>query len=61
MASRLGAIVGPFTWGYLSVTLGLGQPAAMLSLLGCGVIALLLIRGVSDRAVVPSEEPVRDP
>jgi UMF1 family MFS transporter len=50
MTGRLSSIVGPFTWGAVSVTLGLGQPAAVLSLAACAVIALVLVAGPSDRA-----------
>ena len=48
MTGRLAAMVGPFTWGLVSVTLGLGQPAAVLSLVGCATLALVLIRGAED-------------
>ena len=53
MTGRLSSMVGPFVWGYLAVTLGLGQTAAVLSLIGCAVIAFLLIRGVSDKVKAP--------
>ena len=56
MMGRLAAMVGPFSWGFISVTLGLGQTAAVLSLAGTSVIALVLIRGVSDKAQVRSPE-----
>ena len=55
-ASRLSAIAGPFTWGLISVTLGLGQIAAVLSLVGCIAIALILARGVLDKAEVGSQQ-----
>ena len=48
MVGRLSAIVGPFAWGYISVTLGLGQGAAVLSLAACGFIGFLMVRGVDD-------------
>ena len=54
VTGRLGAMVGPFTWGLISVTLGLGQPAAVLSLVGCAALALVLIRGVKDTPGVAS-------
>lgn len=55
MTSRLSAIVGPFTWSLIAVTLKLGQPAAVLSLVGCVVIAYVLLRGVSDKVNTWSE------
>ena len=48
MVGRLSAIVGPFAWSYISVTLGLGQVAAVLSLSVCGFIGFLILRGVDD-------------
>ena len=58
MVGRLGAIVGPFSWAYISVTLGLGQVAAALSLSGCAAIAFVLIRGVGDEVPARSKEIV---
>jgi UMF1 family MFS transporter len=52
---RLSAVAGPFTWGLISVTLGMGQIAAVLSLAGSATIALVLIQGVSDRRQVETE------
>ena len=49
VTSRLAAIVGPFVWGYISVTLGFGQPAALLSLVVCVAISLVLIAGVRHK------------
>ena len=49
VTSRLAAIVGPFAWGYISVTLGFGQPAALLSLVVCVAISLVLIAGVRHK------------
>ncbi len=56
MTGRLSAIAGPFTWGYLSVTLNLGQTAAVLSLVACVVISYVLIQGVSDKVHTWSNE-----
>ena len=56
MVGRLSAIVGPFAWSYISVTLGLGQGAAVLSLSACGLIAFLMLRGVDD---TPQDIPSR--
>ena len=57
MTGRLSAISGPFTWGFLSVTLNLGQIAAVLSLVGCVIISYALIQGVSDKVQTWSAEP----
>lgn len=57
MSGRLSSILGPFTWGFITVTLGLGQTAAVLSLAGCGAIAFLLIRGGGDTVQTAREDP----
>ena len=54
---RLSAAAGPFTWGFIAVTLDLGQMAAVLSLAGSVTISYVLIRGVSDRAQSWSDDP----
>ena len=46
MAGRLAAIVGPFSWGFISVTLGLGQTAAIICLAICVTIALVILMSV---------------
>ena len=46
MAGRLAAIVGPFSWGFISVTLGLGQTAAIICLAICVTIALIILMSV---------------
>ena len=53
MVGKLGRVVGPLMWALISVTLGLGQPAAVLSLVGCLIISYAILR--STRA------PVRSP
>ena len=58
MTSRLSAMTGPFTWGYISVTLDLGQTAAVLSLAGAAVISYALTRGISDKAPKWTEDDV---
>ena len=45
---RLAGIVGPFMWGYIAVTLGMGQVASVVSLAVCIVLSLLLLRGIDD-------------
>ena len=47
MTGRLSSIVGPLAWGFISVTLGLGQPAAVLSLAAAAAISLVLVRGIA--------------
>jgi len=46
MAGRLAAIAGPFSWGFISVTLGLGQTAAIICLAICVTIALVILMSV---------------
>jgi len=43
MLGKLSAIVGPFSWSFISDTLGFGQPVAILSLMGCICIAYIII------------------
>jgi UMF1 family MFS transporter len=50
MTGRLSAIAGPFFWGLISVTLGFGQTAAVLTLAACAVIALVLMLGAGRKA-----------
>ena len=45
---RLSGIAGPFMWGYIAVTLGMGQVASVVSLAVCIALSLLLLRGVRD-------------
>lgn len=49
VTSRLASIAGPFTWGYMAVTLDLGQRSALGALVICALISYGLLRGVSDR------------
>ena len=55
MIGRMSAMVGPFMWGFLSVTLGLGQTAAVISLAGSAFIALILIQGANDKPMAKDE------
>ena len=50
MTGRLSVIAGPFFWGLISVTLGFGQTAAVLTLAVCAVIALVLMLGAGRKA-----------
>lgn len=57
MVGRFAAITGPFIWGLVSETLGLGRPTAVLTLLVGVVIAYFILRSVSDaRRAWPDEE-----
>lgn len=49
MVGRFAAIVGPFMWGFIVDTLGLGRPAAVFTLLVLIVMAFLFLQGVDDR------------
>ena len=43
MVGKLGRVVGPVMWAFISTTLGLGQPAAVLGLVGCLVVAYVIL------------------
>ena len=51
---KLGRVVGPVLWATISVNLGLGQPAALLSLAVCLVLSYVILRGVGVPATAPS-------
>ncbi len=64
MAGRFAAIVGPLLWALIVDVLGLGRPAAVLSLLGMIAIGYLILRPVNDalRTWTPAESiPTIDP
>ena len=48
MAGRLAAIAGPFSWGFISVTLGLGQSAAIVCLAVCALFAFFTLNLMKD-------------
>jgi UMF1 family MFS transporter len=48
MVGRFAAITGPFMWGLVADTLGLGRPTAILTLLVGIVIGYFILRPVSD-------------
>ena len=50
MVGKLGRVVGPFMWAFIAVTLDLGQPVAVLSLVGCLVISYAILRGIKTPA-----------
>ena len=43
MVGKLGRVLGPIMWGLISVTLGLGQPAAVLGLVGCLALSYVML------------------
>ncbi|HEX7120026.1 MAG TPA: MFS transporter [Longimicrobiales bacterium] len=48
MVGRFSAIAGPLVWALVADVLGLGRPAAVLTLLGGVAISFLILRRVSD-------------
>ncbi len=48
MAGKTGRVIGPFMWAFIAATLGLGQPAAILSLTGCLVIACAILARLKE-------------
>jgi MFS transporter, UMF1 family len=48
MVGRFAAIIGPFIWGLVADVLGLGRPAAILTLLVGIVLGYIILRPVSD-------------
>ena len=56
MTGRLSLIAGPFFWGLISVSLGFGQTAAVLTLAACAVIALVLMLGAGRKTAGMARE-----
>ena len=54
--SKSGRVLGPFMWGFISSTLDLGQPAAILSLTGCLMISYGLLNGLKIPIKAPSAD-----
>ena len=48
LTGRVSLVVGSFMWGFITETLGLGQPAAVLALLLVLGASLALLRGVGE-------------
>jgi len=48
MVGRFSAVTGPFLWGFVADTLGLGRPAALMTLLAAIVVSYVVLRPVSD-------------
>ena len=43
MVGKSGRVIGPLGWAFISTTLGLGQPAAVLGLVGCLVASYVIL------------------
>ncbi len=50
MVGKFGRVLGPFMWALISSTLGLGQPAAILSLIGCLVVSYVILSRTTEPA-----------
>jgi UMF1 family MFS transporter len=61
MVGRFSAITGPFVWAFVSETLGLGRPAAILTLLVGIIIAYFVLRPVSDAPRIWAPEDMLAP
>ncbi len=48
MVGRFAAVIGPALWAFVAVTLGMGRPAALASLVVMIGIAFFILRGVDD-------------
>ncbi len=49
MVGRFASITGPFLWGFVADTLGLGRPAAIIMLLGFIIVSFAILQGVDDQ------------
>jgi UMF1 family MFS transporter len=58
MVGRFSAVLGPLAWGFVSETLGLGRPAAVLTLFAAVAAARRVLRPVSD---APRSGTIRHP
>ena len=58
MVSKLGRVVGPFMWAFVSVTLGLGQTTAVLSLVVCLAVSCIVLAKVGAPVVSRSADLV---
>ena len=48
LTGRVSFVIGPLVWGLVSVTLGLGQPAAVLALLLVIGVSLVVLKGIKE-------------
>ena len=55
MVGKLGRVVGPFMWAFLASTLELGQPAAVIGLVGCLAISYVMLIKMKIPVRSPSE------
>ena len=54
MVGKSGRVIGPFMWALIAGTLGLGQPAAVLGLVGCLVVSYGILRKMKAPVGSPS-------
>jgi len=57
MVGRFSAITGPFLWALIADTLGLGRPAALLSLLAIVAASYVILGPVTDRPRAWKRQP----
>ncbi len=53
LTGRVSFIVGPLVWGLVTVTFGLGQPAAVLALLVMIGLSLVILKGIKEGGSAP--------
>jgi UMF1 family MFS transporter len=58
MVGRFAAITGPFIWGLVADVLGLGRPAAVITLLGGILAGYVILMPVSDTVRISDAEEV---
>ena len=56
IVGKSGRVIGPFMWGFISVTLALGQSAVLLGLVGCLVLSYVILM----RMTLPVRSPSAD-
>ena len=50
MVGKFSRVLGPFLWALISATLGFGQPAAILGLVGCLVVSYVILSRLTEPA-----------
>ena len=58
MVGKSGRVIGPFMWALIAATLGLGQPAALLSLAGFLVVSYVVLTRIKAPVRSPSADLV---
>ena len=53
MAGKSGRVIGPFMWAFISTTLDLGQPTAVVVLIGSLVLSLVILQRLRAPVVSP--------